>query len=170
MLLMKNQVFLYLRATVESIWHPSAVSEESLRMLCRSLTILWLRKEHWQKGVLFLRILRRCRIICEKRKTSQEMLLLLIMVANDVLGSTGHSKHMPWGLVLSAGVQCICRIPPEAEHDAEVHFSVHYCLAVPSAMHNLSGEMSRDLSTKALVPVNEHCWQFKLKLVFNKEF
>lgn len=100
------------------------------------------------------------------------MFLLLIMVANDVLGSR-HSKHMPWGLMLSAVVQCICRIPPEAEHDAEVHFSVHNCLAAPSALCNLSGEMSRDLSTKALVPANEHCWQSKLKLhflVFNNEF
>lgn len=73
---------------------------------------------------------------------------------------------MPWGLVHSAVVQCICRIPPEAEHDAEVHFSVHCCQAAPSAMCNLSGEMSRDLSTKALVPVNQHCVQFKLKLHF----
>lgn len=90
----------------------------------------------------------------------------MIMVPNNMLGSTGHSKHMPWGLMLSAVVQCICRIPPEAEHDAEVHFSVHNCLAAPSAMCNLSGEMSLDLSTKTLVAANEHCWQFKLKLHF----
>lgn len=94
------------------------------------------------------------------------MFLLLIIVANDVLGSTGHSKHMPWGLMLSAVVQCTCRILLEAEHDAEVHFSVHNCLAAPSAMCNLSGEMSRDLSTKALVLANAHCWPFKLKLHF----
>lgn len=94
------------------------------------------------------------------------MFLLMIMVTNNVLGSTGHSKHMPWDLMLSAVVQCICRIPPEAEYNAEANFSVHNGLAAPSAMCNISGEMSLDLSTKTLVPANEHCWQFKLKLHF----
>lgn len=78
----------------------------------------------------------------------------------------GIANTCPGGLVLSAVVQCICRIPPEAEYNAEVHFSVHNCLAAPSAVCNLSGEMSRDPSTKAWVPANENCWQFKLKLHF----
>ena len=38
------------------------------------------------------------------------------------------------GLMLSAVVQCICRIPPEAGCDAGVHVSVRDCLAAPSAM------------------------------------
>lgn len=61
--------------------------------------------------------------------------MLLIMAANAVLGSTeAYRTHALWGLTLSAVVQCIIRIPPEAGCDAGVHISVHDCLAAPSAM------------------------------------
>lgn len=61
--------------------------------------------------------------------------MLLIMAENTVLGSTeAHKTHVLRGLTLSAVVQCICRIPPEAGHDAGVQVSVCDCLAAPSAM------------------------------------